>query len=683
MSSSTWSRTMSTFSRASSRTSISTYDEDPDKFSHQESDGDASLAQIVDELSRRKSSSFVPLFGNFQWGNRQPDIHLPVQEPEPAYQEALADVEEDPDFVEVEVKPKAGPILRRASLLGNVFTSNDVDVDPDLEFEPSASESEVKQGIAAAQLERSHRKKIYSRNVAVASFAIANATCIALSLGLLSFWYALVPLVVAAPLLRSATVVHLFGVSTYKKIAASPRKQVTPSDQVMDYATVLAFTNQSLDEMENSLDAVANQQGVDMHNNMLFLSCSDEVLSGSRRKSTTRILLENVLTNIVDEAKFQIPREDDEYEFTTMWCRRGIYKGLPYVLMVKEGAPGKTETLDLARRLLYAYNRRKEDVAHTVPSAFFAWYREWAELHDFASFDFLVSVSSDTSIDENCISELYRQHIEDPECMGTSSLVEVGSQSHRWALGNLFQKAQYMCDQLLKQSHQSLVTRHTVAAPDACQMLKICEETCGPQIFKDIKDHRPSPMDHIIKQVRSLATENDMLYAAPGTTTRQTVRAVAYTRPSTTMSNFFGDAKRFSLSSLATNLSIASNSHMHWFERLSSATELLSWCLPVFSLVLIANFLRAAALQQNIPVLIVLSVVVALPWLYSVAAAMWVARSRDERLRLLVGFFLLILLSPFVAVVAVASTIMNLHRLSRDKQKSKLASEPTVCFSYV
>jgi hypothetical protein len=113
---------------------------------------------------------------------------------------------------------------------------------------------------------------------------------------------------------------------------------------------------------------------------------------------------------------------------------------------------------------------------------------------------------------------------------------------------------------------------------------------------------------------------------------------------------------------------------MHWFERLSSAAELLAWCLPILSLAIIVNFLRSAALQQNIPVLIVLSAVVVSPWIYAVASALWLARSWNARLRYLLGFLILILAGPFIAVYVVVSTVFRLHRLRPEQPKRRRSS---------
>lgn len=618
----------------------------------------------------------MPLFGHFQWNQSDSAVALPVQESKPAYQEALADVEEDPDFVEVEIALKAGSIGRRTSVLANIFTDKDIDVDPDLEFEPSTSEADIKQGIAEARGERSRRKMMYSRNVAVTSIATINAIGVALSFGLFSVWYAVAPLILLAPLLRSAMVFNLLGKHAYTKARSllNPRKDEQAAKvPVMDYATVVSFSNESLEDIQSTLDSVVDQKDIDMHKNLLLISCNDNVWNlDAAAKSTTRIILENILTNIVDEAKFQIPR-DQESGFDTMWCRRGIYKDLPYVLMIKEGVTRKAEVLDLTRNLLYAYNLRKESYFNSVPSAFFAWYKEWAELHDFASFDFLVNIASDTLLHEHCISQLYSQSLQNPACAGVLSRVEVDSSSSRWHLGNLFSNSQLMHDQV-RHSHQTQITHKACADPSACQMIRICEETCGLQLLKDTKARRPSPMSNMIKQICSSLEEDDVMYEVPEVSTLQAVRAVTYARSSTTFLEFFAQRQRIAFSTCATNLAVICNSQMHWFERLSSAAELLAWCLPIVSLAVITNFLRSAALQQNILVLIVLSAVVVSPWVYAVTSAMWLARSWDARLRYVLGFVILIVTGPLIAVYVVVSTLLNLHRLRPEQPKRRRSS---------
>jgi chitin synthase len=662
---------MSTFSRASSTTSATTYDVEAARHEDEHVRSDC-----IEAEPRRQSSLFVPLFGNFQWNNSDSAVALPIHESEPAYQEALANVEEDPDFVEVEIEPKAGSMGRRTSVLANIFSNKDIDVDPDLKFEPSTSEVEIKQGIAKAQTERSLRKMVYSRNLAVMSLATINAIGIALSFGLFSVWYAVTPMILLAPLLRSAMVFNLLGSHAYTKtttlleVQDEREKAELP---IMDYATVVAFSNESFEDIQSTLDSVVDQKDVDMHKNLLLISCNDNVWNAHHTKSTTRIILENILTNIVDEAKFQMPREDQDSDFDTMWCRRGIYKGLPYVLMIKEGVTKKTEVLDLTRNLLYAYNLRKDSYFNSVPSAFFAWCKEWAELHDFASFDFLVNLASDTLLDEHCISQMYSQSLENPTSAGILSRVEVDFRSHTWSLGSLYSNSHLMYDQV-RSSHQTQVTHTSSADLGACHMIKVCEETCGLRVLGETKQRRASPMSNMVKQMSSSLEDDDMMYGVPEVTTLQAVHAVAYTRPATTCSEFFAYHQRIAFSFCATNLAVICNKQMHWFERLSSAAELLAWCLPIFSLTIIINFLRSAALQQNIPVLIVLSAIVASPWIYAAVSAMWLARSWDARLRYVLGFVILILTGPLVTIYVFASTVLNLHRLRPEQPKRRRSS---------
>ncbi|KEQ76570.1 hypothetical protein M436DRAFT_69544 [Aureobasidium namibiae CBS 147.97] len=672
MSSSTWSRTMSTFSRASSTASMTTYDAESARL-----ENDPIQSDRVDAETGRESSFFVPLLGHFQWNKSDSAVALPTQESKPAYQEALADVEEDPDFVEVEIEPKAGSIGRRTSLLANIFTNKDIDVDPDLEFEPSTSEADIKQGIAKARGERSRRKMIYSRNVAVTSIAAVNALGVALSFGLFSVWYAVVPLILLAPLLRSAMVFNLLGNHAYVKARAllEPHENEEAAKvPIMDYATVVSFSNESSEDIQSTLDSVVDQKDVDMHKNLLLITCNDNVWNiDPTTKSTTRIILENILTSIVDEAKFQMPRNDQEPGFDTMWCRRGIYRGLPYVLMVKEGVTKKAEILDLTRNLLYAYNLRRESYFNPVPSVFFAWCKEWAELHDFASFDFLVNIAPDTLLEEHCISRLHMHSLKHPTCAGVLSRVEIDFCSSKWSPLNLFSNSQLMYDQV-RHSHQTQIMHKASVDANSCQMIRICEETCGLQLLKDAKERRPAPMSNMVKQICSSLEEDDMTYGVPEINIMQAVRAVTYARSATTFSEFFAQRQRIAFSTCATDLAVICNSQMHWFERLSSAAELLAWCLPIVSLAVITNFLRSAALAQNIPVLIVLSAIFVSPWLYATITAMRLSQSWDARLRYVLGFGVLILTGPFVAIYVVFSTLLNLHRLRPKQPKRRRSS---------
>jgi chitin synthase len=230
-----------------------------------------------------------------------------------------------------------------------------------------------------------------------------------------------------------------------------------------------------------------------------------------------------------------------------------------------------------------------------------------------------------------------------------------------------------MYDQI-RRSHQTQITHNVSPDLSACHMIRICEETCGLRVLGNIQERRPSPMSNMVKQICSSLEEDDMMYEVPEVTTLQAIHAVTYARPATTFSDFFTYRQRIAFSTCATNLAVICNNQMHWFERLSSAAELLAWCLPIFSLTIIINFLRSAALQQNLPVLIVLSAIVVSAWIYAVVSAMWLARSWSARLRYLLGFLVLILTGPFVAIYVVVSTVFKLHRLRPEQPKRRRSS---------
>ncbi|KAJ9623090.1 hypothetical protein H2203_006023 [Taxawa tesnikishii (nom. ined.)] len=635
---------------------------------------------------RRKSSiwqtSSDALFGNFAFGRR--DSVLPTQEPMPAYQDDLGDAE----MIEIpiEAKPNTGFITRRASLFANVFSNEDVDVDPDLELKADASEAEITHAIGEARTHRGNRKMLWSRNLAIGAYVFMNAGFIAFCFGATKVWYILIPLVVFTSIVNSMMVLNLtrifLGLQTQKVVDKVKGVEREPEIIPMNFMTVLPCYNESYEELMGTLDSITNSTGIDMHKQMIVIVCDGKVRGKGQAKTTPQILQEDILTDNAEEIEFVGAYQGwtADAEPNTLWCRRGYYKGIPYILTVKQNNRGKRDGLIMVRNLLYAYNNRNTR-ENTYSPAFFNWCREWAESNCFSTFDWLVGTDADTIFEPGCIAELYRQSLMDPSCVGTCGLIKVGFRTGKWKFWNLYQNAEYIRGQMLRRLHQSYATHRVTCLPGACQIIKVCEETCGPKIMEELFGYYPRPMDNIIQKIRSLAGEDrnyvvNMMMAAPNINTRQAVRAVAYTDPPTSLSVFLSQRRRWTLSTCANDLIVIRDPKMKWFERMSSCADLLTWFLPVFILATVANFLKAAIEHHNVPLLVGLSSVVFLPWLYTFISVLWVPENWEERLQYLLGLCFLATTGPFMTALVISYAIKNSHVFGWGKTRQLEEGDP-------
>lgn len=655
------------------------------------SDSDAASDPFADPATANPSPSPTPaetparrksvwqegthaLFGAFSMGRKSstaaPEV-LPTQEPVRTYNDEFGSGIEMIE-VPVDKKPNTGWISRRASIAANIFTDKDIDVDPDLELRPDASDAEIDHAIGEASTARGNRKMLWSRNLAIFLFWIMNGGLIAVCFGLKRYWYVLIPLVVFGSLVNSVMVLNLTRIflmiktkRIYQKVARKEEEvDITPTTMM----TVIPCYNESYEELMGTLDSIENSKGIDMHNHMIVIVCDGKVTGKGQAKSTPRILMEDILTDNNDEVEFTGAYRGwtQDHERNTLWCRRGYYKGIPYILTVKQNNRGKRDGLIMIRNLLYAYNNRETADLSYFSSEFFDWCAEWAQTNRFPTIDWLVGTDADTLFDPGCIAELYRQCLLDPSCVGTCGLIKVGFRTGNWTFWNLFQNAEYIRGQMLRRLHQSYATHRVTCLPGACQIIKVCEQTCGPKIMDELFGYYPRPMDHLIQKIRSLAGEDrnyvvNMFWASPQINTRQAIHAVAYTDPPTSLSVFLSQRRRWTLSTCANDIIVIRDPKMKWWERVSSIADLLTWFLPIFILATVANFLRAVILHHNVPLLVGLSSVVFLPWLYTFVSVLWVPRTMTERLQYALGLVFLAVLGPFMTALVIAYAIANSH----------------------
>ncbi|KAK8209123.1 hypothetical protein M8818_003818 [Zalaria obscura] len=616
------------------------------------------------------------LFGGFSFGGRRdstlpthepnPGYNAQIQEPTPAYNAQLPDDEMQLIEIPISEKPGSGWLMRRTSIMANVFSDKDIDVDPDLELDPEASDKQIDHAIQEARTQRGNRKMLYSRNFFLFTFFFLNACFLSFAFADPTHWYIIIPFVVFTSLVNSVMVLNLTRIYFTRRVKKVAGKLPEPEIKPMNMMTVLPCYNESYEELMGTLESITTSEGIDMHKHMIIIVCDGKVRGKGQAKTTPQILLEDILTDNSEEHEFKGAYAGWNHERNTLWVRRGYYKGFPYICTVKQSNRGKRDGLIMVRNLLYAYNHRKEFNRHSFSPEFYDFCRTWGEINDFEKFDYLVGTDADTLFEKGCIAELYRQTLMDPNCVGTCGLIKVGFRTGKWSFWNLYQNAEYIRGQMLRRLHQSYATHRVTCLPGACQIIKICDETCGPKIMDELFGYYPKPMDNLIQQIRSLAGEDrnyvvNMFFAAPTINTRQAIRAVAYTDPPTSLSVFLSQRRRWTLSTCANDLIVIRDNRMVWFERLSSIADLMTWFLPVFILATVANFLKAAILHHNVPLLVGMCSVVMLPWLYTFISVIWVPETMEERLQYLAGLLFLALLGPFMTALVIGYAIKNSH----------------------
>jgi chitin synthase len=160
--------------------------------------------------------------------------------------------------------------------------------------------------------------------------------------------------------------------------------------------------------------------------------------------------------------------------------------------------------------------------------------------------------------------------------------VDFSRSGWRDILWNLYQSTEYTISQSLRRLHQSTVTHKVSCLPGCCQLLKICEETCGNRILYDLFGYCPKANDSLLKHIRATASEDRnhvclMLSNSPHAETRQALKARAYTDVPHSWTVFLSQRRRWTLGATSNDLFLLTAPGIHWFERILAFSNCLVW----------------------------------------------------------------------------------------------------------
>jgi chitin synthase len=387
----------------------------------------------------------------------------------------------------------------------------------------------------------------------------------------------------------------IFHTLLHRVIPENEDIPTTPESLVL----LLPCYNENKEECLNSLDSLVAQVDVEQHRKAIMIVCDGRVRGPGMEKTTADYLLDDILTEKTSREYIRAAYTAWDHSEMDVVVQRGTYGGIPYLCVIKEQNQGKRDGLILARSFFYNFNVRLTEPAVIFSPYFFGLMSSFLYIDAAISHvDALIGMDADTIFATDCISELLKQsHYKDT--VGVCGYVAVSdSPSSRWSPWILYQSSEYMISQCLRRLHQSIATHKVSCLPGCCQLLKICEATCGDHILLDLFGYYPSPTDNLLKQIRATASEDRnhvclMLSARPKSKTRQALRARAYTDVPRSWSVFLSQRRRWTLGATSNDLFLVFASGVNWFERILALANVLTWCLNFFVLASIASFVKA------------------------------------------------------------------------------------------
>lgn len=288
---------------------------------------------------------------------------------------------------------------------------------------------------------------------------------------------------------------------------AFPEKIIMP-DHPETIVMVMPCYNETFNECSRSLDSLVGQVGIDDNRKAIMVVCDGRVRGPGMEKTTADYLLEDIFTHQTRREKIQRAYQGWTGEMMDIEVAQGSYKGVPYFCIVKEQNQGKRDSLIVIRSFLYKFNLRTLNPQHIFSRAFFNAMTGWLERDAQVELvDHLVGMDADTVFDTDCISELLKES-RYPNTVGVCGYVVVDFSRGNWNLWALYQNAEYTIAQGLRRLHQSIATKKVSCLPGCCQLLKICEYTCGDKVLIELFGYHPIPVDGMLKQIRATASED-------------------------------------------------------------------------------------------------------------------------------------------------------------------------------
>lgn len=395
------------------------------------------------------------------------------------------------------------------------------------------------------------------------------------------------------------------------------------------YLYVVPCYNESAVELRTSIHSLIEQRHVHGDDRLILIICDGKV-KGAGNALSTDALLKDLLQISGMGFYYEYPTWDGKQNIICEYKTMYTYKTdtIPIILLIKENNYGKRDSLVLARRICYAFNRFQgfhnstQTYGIDNPDAFLPHLVANLAVVFPEKIDYIIGIDADTVFDYNCTYELIQgiERDKDGNIHGCVGFVDVDKQMPAYSPFVLYQYAEYVFAQTLRRQAQANIT-HKVSCLSGCnQILRVSEETCGEKILK-VFNYYPTASDNIFKHIRSYASEDrnhvcNMLSFYPYVRTVQTLKAVAYTVVPTSIRVFLSQRRRWNLGANTNDLLLIYLPGINVFERILAGVNVLTFTLTPFICVATVYFVMAIVTEPT-TLMLYLSIVLFPPIFHS------------------------------------------------------------------
>ncbi|SCV43769.1 related to chitin synthase [Fusarium fujikuroi] len=488
------------------------------------------------------------------------------------------------------------------------------------------------------------------------------------------YYYVYIPFI-SFPLVLNCIMIASIICFTLKNLI-SAEKIIEPG-HLEDLIMIMPCYNETLEECTKSLDSLVDQVGIDNHKRGIMVICDGRVRGPGMEKTTAQYLNEDIFVEQLHREKITRAYRAWDGQAMDVEISWGYYKGVPFYCIVKEQNQGKRDSLIVIRSFLYKFNIRNTNPTTIFSSQFLLSMTDWLTQEvKVNQVDHLIGMDADTVFDKVCISELLKES-KYPNTVGVCGYVAVDFKDGNWNLWSIYQNAEYTIAQGLRRLHQSIATKKVSCLPGCCQLLKICDMTCGDKVLVELFGYYPRPLDGMITRIRATASEDrnhicQLLTTFPEAQTRQALRARAYTDVPHSWSVFLSQRRRWTLGATSNDLLLTTARHCQWWERILAFSNVLTWCLNVFVIASIGCMI-VAFMHQPWWIIMAFAGIMIVPLIYYVIMAVWLPQSMLERFQYLLGLFIFVVLGPFLNIAVMVFAVFNMDSFGWGKTRKVIA----------
>lgn len=317
-------------------------------------------------------------------------------------------------------------------------------------------------------------------------------------------------------------------------------------------------------------------------------------------------------------------------EKVSLYYKVGIYKDVQVILSYKPKNLGKKDSLIIGEKIIERFGSKIDFVYHT---------------------------DSDTISDTNCINELLKSMINDPELDGVSGLVRAyynpDGEHSKWYLGRLWEKSfyvmqdfQYFFSLIARRQTESLINT-TVCLPGCCNLIRISDKT-----KRAIKKYARVPVKsgnfiQTVTRMQGTDRRYTTLLLKEGAKLQMNWRAWVYTEPPLGVKSFVNQRRRWSSNAFFNSIVILYSSSFPLYSRISAfvdVSRLFSTLFRLLSYLTFWIFLR----ELHYVMITLFSLFLLFPYLYVTIWILSIIPGLDKG-KMFLGFLINKLYTPFLS----------------------------------